>query len=352
MANPDDAPLNTQPKVLEPPPLTKQPLEKEKKRCGLPALAFLFSVLAIAFAGYVLLSLQSATKKTGDFYLQTEKQQDAMQVRLSHLNQRLDQSQSEVQSARDALQSAMTQNQYHEVDWLLLRARYYLELAGINAHWSENQQITVELLQQADNTLSSLKFPPVYPIRQAIAEEMAEIKALPSLDTAGILSQLNAIESDVLNAPVADAFKGKPGLSATKQETSAQSFREKLGASLKSLSSLVVVRYHDKDTEPFISPQYQMLLRESIYLNLQKAEWAVLARNALIYQQALQQAMDNITRSFNPAEESTNALLTGLQALQKVELTAKKPRIEQSLQLLNQWIDSKKTETKEGDNSQ
>ena len=75
-------------------------------------------------------------------------------------------------------------------------------------------------------------------------------------------------------------------------------------------------------------------------MNLQEAQWAVLQNNNQLYQQSLKHASQNIERVFENNTQATQSLVKQLQALQQKPLHIKKPVIDQSLQLLNQVINS------------
>ncbi len=260
------------------------------------------------------------------------------------------QSQSELQSKLEdltkQLQIAMNQKLYQNQDWLLLKARYYLELAQINAHWSDNYSAAISLLQQADKLLGQLSSPKVFTVRQAIAKEIAQLKAIPNIDIAGLLSQLDAAQASVSNLTlqtVVDQKKSDED-SAVKNESTKNANRSawqiRLQDSVNLLEKMVVVRRDNEHITPLMSPLYESVLKESIRLNLQEAQWAILNNNPEVYQLALKQAILNLTRTFNKASPNTAALLKQLNDLQQVKIAQEKPVTEQALPLLNQIIDN------------
>lgn len=241
-----------------------------------------------------------------------------------------------------SLHFALQQRLYQAKDWLLLKARYCLELAQINAHWSDNSETTIGLLQQADAMLADVHDQHLFAIRQAIAKEIAQVQAIQKLDMAGMLSQLDAAQSVIANLPlkpsVAPVDKNKVG---TVGNDTSSAWRERLKGSVALLEKLVVVRRHDEDILPLPSPEYEAILRESICLNLQEAQWAVLQNNDFVFQFSLAHAIKNIKRLLSPDTAATKTVIQQLLVLQKIHLTQQKPDLEQSLPLLNQLIESK-----------
>ncbi len=87
--------------------------------------------------------------------------------------------QNKIQQMNKDLQAALREHFDQKQDWLLLKARYYLELAQINAHWSDDQQVTIALLQQADALLRTIPDQQLFTVRQAIAQEITQLQVLP-----------------------------------------------------------------------------------------------------------------------------------------------------------------------------
>ncbi|MDX1838712.1 hypothetical protein DIZ81_12740 [Legionella taurinensis] len=317
-----------------------------------------WSPLSFAALGVAALSLilaWYALSESRQFNEEKQRLQTAFetlsQEQQSHVQQ-LNQLQQQLKSAQTRLQerltelnthvnTAMAQRLYQKQDWVLLKARYYLELAQINAHWTDNQATTAALLQQADELLKTLSDQRIYEIRQAIAKEIADVKSSPTLDIAGLMSQLDAAQSLVSKLPIKQSISSPSAntLPAAQQGTPS-AWRERLRESLNLLEKLVVVRHQTDDIRPILSPLHQALLRESIRMNLQEAQWALLQNNEQVYQQSLAQALKDIHRTFEKKAPATQSLVNELHALKQTALNPARPVIGQSLPLLNQLIES------------
>lgn len=260
-----------------------------------------------------------------------QQSQSTLQDKFDHLNKRL--------------QVAMNQRLYQNQDWLLLKARYYLELAQINSHWSDNYNAAISLLQQADKLLEQLHAPKIFEVRQAIAKEIAQFKALPAIDIAGLLGQLDAAQISVSNltiqATIDENETGTTANSETPKTANPSAWKTRFQDSVNLLEKLVVIRREDEQVKPLMSPLFESILRESIRLNLQEAQWAVLNSNPVVYQLAMKQATMNLKRTFNQTSPNIVALLKQLNELEQVKITQEKPTIELALPLLNQMIDNK-----------
>lgn len=276
-----------------------------------------------------------------------KQQQTNSQAQVDAKAENIQQTQASFQNKLDQLnkqlQIAMNQQFYQNQDWLLLKARYYLELAQINAHWSDNFSAAVSLLQQTDKLLEPLHAPKILEVRQAIAKEITQLKATPSVDIAGLLSQLDAAQISVSNLTIQPTSDENKSAAETKVQKTANSsaWHNRLQESVNLLKKLVVIRRDDEQIKPLMSPLFVSILRESIRLNLQEAQWAILNNDSIVYQLALKQASLNIKRTFDETAQNTQALLKQLNDLQQITIIQEKPSVELALPLLNQLIDHK-----------
>lgn len=317
-----------------------------------PALSLIVAISAIGIALYTLSFNKNIKNKLleenksliAELEQLKEKQttfQDQIATKADNMEQNQSALQKKVNHLNKALQTAMTQQLYQNQDWLLLKARYYLELAQINTHWSDNYNATIALLQEADQLLSKIATPKIFDIRQTIAKEIAELKATSTTDIAGLLSQLDAAQITVSNLTIQSTIDESQPAEETQTTSNPSAWHSRLQESVNLLEKLITVRRNDENFKPLISPLFESILRESIRLNLQEAQWAVLNNNSAVYQLALKQALMNIKRTFNEKSPSTNALLKQLAQLQQIKLTQEKPLIGQALPLLNQMINKK-----------
>ncbi|KTD33307.1 uroporphyrinogen III methylase [Legionella nautarum] len=320
----------------------------------IPLLSSALALLALLVAFYAIYAAkqsqernQQQTQTINRTIEEIKQQQSDTQNNLNTVKTTTHQSQTNMQNQMQAmhenLESALQQRLFQTQDWLLLKARYYLELAQINAHWSDDQGATISLLQQADALLRNIPDQQLFNIRQAIAQEIVQLQSLPKIDVAGLLSQLDAAENAIDNLPIKQPLDNSQLNQASNKEN--PGWRQKFKESIYVLEKLVVVRRNDEDIQPLLSPLHQTLLRDSIRFNLQEAQWALLHNNSKIYQLALSQALKNIKRAFNENALATQTLIKQLQSLQQEKLETVRPTIDQSLILLNQLIASKQTQS-------
>ena len=267
-------------------------------------------------------------------------QQQQLSNDLNSTNQLLQTKQALLQKQLNALTKQVESNLSHEATqnqpWLVKKARYYLELAEINSHWSNNQETSIMLLQEADALLQKIPDERLYEVRQTIAHEIAELKSIPPVDIAGIMAKLDKAQA------TAAQLVFKPLMRSPSLQTTTDSWHEHWQTSLNLLEKLVIVRHLKPGEAPILTPIYQTVLRERISMDLQEAQWAVLQNNSKVYQQSLKQVIKSIHLSVATNESGNNshstnnnakvrAFLTEIRQLQQVQLTPIKPVLTQSL---------------------
>ncbi|BCZ98472.1 uroporphyrinogen-III C-methyltransferase [Legionella pneumophila serogroup 1] len=310
-------------------------------------LAIIVSIYSIQlekqFQNHQLVENKNLTDELERIKAEQNTVQKLLDNNANHLQQIQSDLTSKIDSLNKELQTAMKQKLYQNNDWLLLKARYYLELAQINVHWSDNFNTSVALLQQADALLKGMNIPKIFTIRQTIAKEIAQLKSISVVDITGILSQLDAAQAAINNLSIQSVVDQQEVLNhITKSEESGKTgWRNRLQDSVSFLEKLVVIRRHNENIQPLISPLYESAIKENIRLDLQEAQWAILNNNPAVYQFALNQAIANLKRVFNDSSQNTDALIKQLSTLQNVKLTQEKPVVGQAIPLINQMIDNK-----------
>lgn len=303
-------------------------------------VVFIIALIAMGIAIYTTtqtIKLASQTETLVSELDKTNQDRSRIKKSLQSLNDAQSELAETVKTTDKTMQSALKQHRYQSNDWVLLKARYYLQLAQINAHWSDNLETTITLLQQADESLSGLHDQRLFKIRQVIAQEIAKLKTMPSVDITGILSELDALQTAITALPVKRSTLSAADEKNTPAESpSLSTWNARLKTSVDRLKQLVIVRRHDEAIKPMLSEEQESMLRQSIILNLQIAQWAVLQQNESVYKMVLNKATKSIKHHFTDEK----ALTEQLDVLKKMKLKQQKPDINQSLSLLNQLIET------------
>lgn len=266
---------------------------------------------------------------------------DKLQLQIVALQEREANLQTEVKSMKQSLQAALQQQSYQAEDWLYREAKYYLELAQINAHWNRNPQTTIALLKAADTILGNITNQSIFNIRQAIATEIAELQALPAIDRAGILSQLDAAQNILTQLPFKSPIKYNKTNNIPNPSKHIHSWHDYLQDSLSALKTLIIVRRPAAPIQPLLSQKQQAIIINIIKLNIQEAQSAVLLEEEAIYKITLNQALHAINYYFDDTASSTQSLIKQLQALKIQQISTVQPRLTKSLPMLIHTMENK-----------
>lgn len=331
--------------IAQPQPAQKPSQSTKTTKHFLPLLAIIAAslVLVIVYMNiYVKQILQQQLQ-------QTKQQQIALQQSTQQtLQQFQEATQSRIQAVNDSF-NQLLKNQHTQPqssDWVLFKARYYLELASINNLWTNDNPTTLALLEQADQLLATVQKENMVTVRQAIADERAALLAIPNLDVTGILSTIHALQQivDVMQ-PRFEGAESKPQQKSVTKTFTQLTWREHLEQALQTLRSLVIIHHQDEPLATYMTPTYIAMQRAAIRLNLVEAEAAVIQRQAELYQLMINQVRDNLVHVFDPNHDKTKAMLNLLDTLQAVQLTQTKPSLAVSTQRLNEVIQAASVET-------
>lgn len=315
-------------------------------------LALLFSSISLLLIGFLFYSLwqmkDQHAKQMQTLQTQNAEIRETQQNITTGLKQSVDDLQQEqkllqknLTATEKRLQDTLQQSQYQGDDWKLLKARYFLELAQMNTHWSYDSQTTQALLQEADKVLANIHSQHLFKLRQMMAEKIAMIKAQPQVDKTGILSQLDALKKQIFDLSLkTPLFQSLPADENKVSGAAEGNWKHRLQANFNLLSKLVVIRRHDERIEPMLSEQQVALLRAGIMADFASAQLAVLQSNEAMFCQTLKQAISAIEHTF-ANDTRTKALVQQLKKLETISLVQEKPDIQPALDLLNQLIQSK-----------
>jgi uroporphyrin-III C-methyltransferase len=323
------------------PEIPKQTKSPKKSNLGIGLLILLTLVIALTalYMNQKLARTLDKQSKTFDTTLSMlVQQQSSTEARLQAYRAVTASREARAKQARDAFEKKLTAtlNEQHHVsdDWRLLKAQYLLELAGLNAHWSTDKNSTLAMLKEADEILTPLHNPALIHVRQAIAHDIQAIAQSPTTDITALMTQLSAALTSTWQLPINPLPKAASPPDAT-----------------HFLQHLITIRHHSDQLAPKPTLAFEAMLRASIRLNLQEAQWAVLEKNNAIYQQALKQAISHLTQSFVSDATHTKTLIKQLQALQKTTLNTEHILPEKALKALNHVILTTESKPSSGDAS-
>jgi len=222
--------------------------------------------------------------------------------------------------------------------WLLLKARYYLELAQINTHWHNDNATTLALLETANQVVANINSTDVSAVKQAINAAQADLQAAQSQDIGAILKQLNGVQQTISNLPTVPVLAVDNKIGHNQQESPVTGWHAQLNKAILLMQPFIVVRHHETNDILLRTPTDLRMLHERINLTLQEAQWSVLQGDNAIYQLSLTQALAQIKTLLTASNDDLQQLIQQLKELKKIKFLKSNISLDKAISLLNQLI--------------
>lgn len=235
-------------------------------------------------------------------------------------------------------------------DWLLAEAHYLVRLAGQRILIDQNAQSALGLMEAADEILRDLSLPDLFPVRQALARDLAAIRLAAEVDREGIYLRLQGIAETVsllptyqlpeaVRASTPNPESADPEFDTVEADVT---FWGRVvnwfGAIGDSLSQYFQIQHHDQSVAPLLPPSATEYLRQNLRFSIEQAQLAMLREEIQIYKAALTKAMVLVDNYF-PESGSAAALISELEYLSDLEITRELPSINNSQKQLQAYIE-------------
>ena len=280
-------------------------------------------------------ALRNQVNKLEDELARLDDEREAQNLLLERTQTRLSDAIKQVEAGRST----------SEADWRLAEAQYLLRLANQRVLMEQRPEGALTLLRSADKVLADLDDVSLYGLRQALAQDIAKLEAVPKLDVEGTYLRLAALIEQSRELPTLSLEQQRQLPDMLKEitpdavdETLQQDIQSALGRAMSSLESLVVIQQHDRAVEPLLSPEQGHYLRQNLQLLLEQAQLALLRQQQVIYETSLSRSIELIGRYFDAANSATQALSQALEQLNRLQVAPQMPSINGSLDKLQQHM--------------
>ncbi|MCA1326013.1 uroporphyrinogen-III C-methyltransferase [Herbaspirillum sp. alder98] len=280
----------------------------------------------------------------------------------------LDSKQAESQSQQLALEQMYQDLNKNRDDWALSEIEEVLSTADQQLELAGNVQGALIALQNADKSLSRSDKPQFIAIRRALARDIDRLKALPTVDIAGIAVRLDSAIGQVDSMPLlidekpvesatqpraahaaprpAKAAAGKTAAGAEAPVESAwskwlagaqetwQSMSTEMWAEIK---QLVRIREVQTPEAILLSPSQAYFVRENLKLRLLNARLALLSRNEFAFRNDLSAAQDSIAKYFDTRAKQVQNTQSLLKQVQGSNLAIQMPTLAESINAVRNY---------------
>lgn len=216
--------------------------------------------------------------------------------------------------------------------WLRSEAEYYLTTANTELALRGRWETAIAALELADDRLRKLSDPSFAPVRETVADELLELRAVKLPDLEGLAFSLGRLAARVDELPLRVAGAGA-GAGKARPLEAAKPGLGRLWLAVKSaLAGIVSVRRSDEAEAEALSAGERSLARRQLRLELELARAAALGSEPGAFKASLENAGTLLERDF----DSESTAVTGAEALlaqiAEVDVAPKRPDISRSLE--------------------
>jgi uroporphyrin-3 C-methyltransferase/uroporphyrinogen III methyltransferase/synthase len=298
----------------------------------------------------------ASNAETAQLVRETQETAKELQVKVGVLENR----QTEAQSQQAALEQMYQDISKNRDEWALSEIEQVLSTASQQLQLAGNVQGALIALQNADRSLSRSDKPQFITIRRAITRDIDKLKALPSVDQAGIALRLDNVISqiDMLPLlsdekpvePLAPGRAAAAGGGANKAKTPlgpepapslgqrvTQTWRNWSHEMWDDIRQLIRVRTVDTPDALMLSPSESYFVRENLKLRLLNARLALLSRNEGTFRDDIASAQQMLTRYFDTKARSTATVQGLLRQVQANNVSIDVPDLSESLNAVRNY---------------
>ena len=271
----------------------------------------------------------------------------------------LENRQVEAQSQQLALEQLYQDLSKSRDEWALSEVEQVLSTASQQLQLAGNVQGALIALANADRSLSRSDKPQFITIRRAIARDTEKLRAMPSLDLAGVALRLDNVIAQVDTLPMladekpvlpsrpdrpqraapARGVKGAPlpeqpmGLAERAQQT----WRNWTDEMWTEVRQLIRVRSVEEPAALMVSPSQAYFLRENLKLRLLNARLALLSRNEAAFRSDIEAAQEGLLKYFDTRARTTQTAQAQLRQVQANNLAIEMPTLSDSLNAVRNY---------------
>lgn len=310
----------------------------------------------------------AANAETAQLVRDTQDTAKELQVKVGVLESR---------QAESASQQAALEQMYQDVsknrdEWALSEIEQVLSTASQQLQLAGNVQGALIALQNADRSLSRSDKPQFITIRRAIARDIDRLKALPSVDQAGIALRLDNVISQIDTLPLLSDEKpaepsaptrvnpparAKPAAASAAAAVAGSAAAPAAGDAPEmtmfqrvtttwrnwsqemwdDMRQLIRVRTVDTPEALMLSPSESYFVRENLKLRLLNARLALLSRNEGTFRDDINSAQQTLVKYFDTKARSTVAVQGLLRQVQANNVSIDVPDLSESLNAVRNY---------------
>lgn len=231
----------------------------------------------------------------------------------------------------------MEDSQHMQVQKTAAQVSYLVGLANLHLAVGHDLKTAGSTLTLAQQELASTQNPAFSNVKQALASDIAALSAAPDVHTHQLFAEIATINNDIQNLssiPTQPAISLQNTIDKMKSTDANLPWYKRALESAKQLKNLFVIRHLDKPNTPILERNLEMDLKQTIAVQLNMTQWALLHRDATIYQSTLQTVSNDLTQYFS-LSDAKNPIQNKLVELLKVQIDPQLPTLNNTMNALS-----------------
>ena len=327
----------------------------------------LLAIAALAASGFVywqnqlqqnqVLQLQSALDSVqknlvGQLQDGQQSQQQSREQLQTAIEKLQEQVQRQAKSHSDALAGQQARlEQLSEIDrsdWQLAEAEYLLQLANQRLLLMRDTAGVADLLQSVDQILAAINDNELFAVRKLLAEELTAVRTAQDIDRQGLYLRIAALAKNAGQLPII-----LPGNDTFSDTESSVEYDSNVGATwldnlfggmkqaLNKLGAYVRIQHRDSPLPATLAPEQESLVRRTVQLQFEQAQFALLAGNQTLFTLSLQKAHDWLFDLYLADRDATNLVVKEINALMQQSVVQDLPTIGAAHSALKNYIEQR-----------
>lgn len=232
-------------------------------------------------------------------------------------------------------------------DWLLAEAEYLLRLANQRLLTERQSKGALGLMSAVDDIIGGMDDARLFPVRQALSEELTALRLTGGTDREGLFLRLAALADVVMQLQPTEFADLQVGTAEPVEEENESAgtvpwYRQLAANAMVALRRFGAEHFRvkslDKPLEPLLTPDQDVYLKHNVRLSIEQAQLSLLREEQEIYTASLEKA-ENWLRTYFSMNADAEVVANQLALLKAEAVVQKLPDISRSLAALRDYID-------------
>lgn len=227
-----------------------------------------------------------------------------------------------------------------DFEWKVYEAEYLLGIANQKLQLESDVAAAIAMMEAADAALLASGSGRVFPVRQAIANELTRLRTVTFFDRAGVYLQIGALIQEVENIDIVNSmrenFENSAIADVTSQADPLTESQDIFSESLEFLRTVFVWRQWDETPNATLAPEQSEFIRQNLKLMLEQSQLALLMKDQAVFTESLNKSKDWLERYAVVDSSSVELITNALQNLSVINVDPVLPGINESLTLIRQ----------------